>query len=168
MKRKQALAYNATGPTCNYIGTENLNRIMNRCFPGGVSAYNGREVFGGTDYTYKPNRGSFRKLFSLWDEMMNTDLGDDCYRIGSLYENLNKKIEVYCFYGYKITVDYFDENAVIDFVEPVFKDSILEYAFGKFLVAFSYRYQIEIVNNHLLNMFQKPEKLCKNTDLETR
>ena len=157
MKRRKAIAFNAGGPTINYLSNEAINRVMNGAYPAPVSTYNGSgKVFGGTDYTYKPNRGSFRKQFDLWNEMLRIDdLSDNCYKIGSLLDNLGKKIEVYSFFGYRITVDVFDENAVIDFSKPIENDSVLEYAIGKFLVHFGKRFKIQIVNEHLLNMFQR-------------
>ena len=153
MGRKKAMAFNAAGPTANYLSVESLNRIMNRQFPAGVSLNFGEGVKNGIDFTYKPNRGSFRKLFSLWDEALRADFDMDCYRMGYMREQTNKLIECFVFYGYKITVDYFDENAIIDFVSPVYKDAVLEYSFGQFLVLFSRRFKIKVINEHLLNMF---------------
>ena len=158
MKRRKTMAFNAAGPTCNYIGLENINKIMNRCFPDGVSAYNGAEVFGGTDYTYKPNRGSMRKRFKMLTEKdYERGYDNDVYKISSQYDILEKRIDTWVFYGWVIAIEFFDENAVVDFLRPAFKDANRSYSFGKFLVRYSRRYDVSVLNEHLINVRPKYE-----------
>lgn len=157
MKRKKAMAFNERGPTINSLSAESINRIMNRTFPCAVSNNNGVGMRYAEDLTYRPNRGSFRRCFKLLtEEDVENGADFDIFKIGQLWsQQTGKPIDVFCFYGYRITIDIFDENVIVDFTKPIYKDSCLEYSLGKFLVTYSKRYRVKVINEHLVSVWPK-------------
>ena len=171
MKRKQAMAFNAGGPTANFISREDLNRICTGGFARGISLNFGFENSGGYD-SYQNANGcrpkTFRQCFpmykrsDLWERYdFDRDVWlEDVFYMGLLHENnnLNTGRPVWSWFGYRIVIEYFDDNAIVDFTGPIDKDANLSYAFGKFLVVFAKQFDIKVLNDHLLNISEKNGK----------
>ena len=167
MKQKPAITRNM-GPTWRYISIEDLNRIRTGDFAGFVSNNNGVDVRGGFDYSYMKAQGTrpatFRKTFPMYgkfDLLGQYDFDrhewlNDVYYCGILDEpGTNVGRPVWYWFGYRIVIEFFDNNAVVDFTGPIDEDANLAYAFGKFLVVFGKKYEIKVVNDHLLNISER-------------
>ncbi len=131
MKRKQAFAFNAPGATCNYLSLSQSASIRNggyACNP--IEQYEVRQAI---DYTFMRNRGSIRKKLKPLMEY-NPDI--DCFKLGALDYHTTKSRFVYFFYGYRIVVEFFDENAIVDFTGPLEEGAEREPARDKFLQIF--------------------------------
>lgn len=162
MNRKKAIAYNVVGPTCNFVGSENLNRIMTGGFANPVSCYNGADVYGATDYSYGVvgyhGSKAFRHKFRMfdWEDVPDESYYDNVFKLGQFFEYKGSApLNVWYFYGARIIVECFDENAVIDFVGEAEDGANMAYAFGKFLVIFSQKYDVSVINEHLINVKSK-------------
>ena len=170
MKRKQAITRNM-GPTCGFISIEDLNRIRNGLLPRAVSANNGVDVFGGTDYSYMNAQGTrsaaFRKKFPLYGRFdflskynpMRDEWLDNVYHCGYLDEpNSTVGRVAWYWYGYRMVIEFFDTNAIVDFTGPIDKGAILSYCFGQFLVVFGKQYDVKVINEHLLSVSERNGK----------
>lgn len=161
MKRKQAKTHNLGG-TYQYMSVEDLNRIQTGCFPNPVSSCFGTEIYGGKDYSYKTSQGTapatFRKHFNIWNYALGNmdELGDDVFELGRLGSDNGSWIRpVYYFFGYRIVVEYFDTNAIVDFTGKIDDGAICEQAMRKFVQIFSKKFDVKIVNEHLINIKSK-------------
>lgn len=158
MKRKQATIYNLGG-TYQFVSMEDLNRLQTGGFCNPVSNGCSHDVYGAKDYSYKTRQGtapaSFRYRFKVWDWDMigNDEMGDEVFSLGHLQSEGGAWVRpVYYFFGYRIVVEYFDTNAIIDFTGKLEDGAILAHAMRKFVQLYSKDYNVEIINEHLINV----------------
>lgn len=154
MKRRRAMAFNAPGATCNFLSLEQANALQNGMFPGNqISTF---EVFGATDYTYKPNRGSFRTTWKAQEGDGRFGMNDDFFRLGQYDMQQGGRFLkfAYYFFGYRITMDFYDENAIVDFCWPIDEGVALDDVFKRFLDTYSGRYVCKPIGNHLIDIRQ--------------
>ncbi len=157
MKRKKAMAFNAPGGTREYIGATAQNLINNRMFPEPVSCNCGVDVYGGTDYSYSVSgipSGAYRKTFDPldWEFIRDNDLLNDVFKIGKFFvDGCTKRIALF-FFGWRIVIEYFDVNAVVDFTNEIEPGMPLNTAVEKFCKIYSRKYECRILNEHLVNI----------------
>lgn len=159
MKRKQAMAFNAPGGTREYISASARNRIDTGCYPAPVSCNCGVNVFRGTDYSYKQFGGSpsriFRQKFNLsdWGFIDRFDLYDDLIPLGRL--DIGNGIvgrTVFWFMGWRIVVEYFDTNAIVDFTNRIDGDMEKAEAMEHFVKRFSTQYSVSVLTENIINI----------------
>lgn len=162
MKRRKTMAYNAPGGTILYVGASAQNMVQNRGFLPGVSLNTGYDIYGGKDYSYKTAQGTspraFRKCFEVVENggFSGSDYEDEVFKIGELGEGCGiVRRPVYYFFGWRIVVEYFDVNAVVDFMEKMDEWAApAEYVMKRFQSIFS-GFEVKIINEHLINVFAK-------------
>jgi len=161
MKRKKAMAFNAPGGTIEYIGASAQNLIQNGGYPAGISCNCGVDVFGGTDYSYSQFGGvpskAFRKVFNPLDyQIIPEDLWDCIFKIGGLDRGCGViQRPVLWFMGWRVVIEYFDVNAVVDFTGKIDDDApTCDEAMRHFCDVYS-GFDTRVVNEHLINIFAK-------------
>lgn len=142
MKRKQAMACNAPGPTCNYLSMAQANAMQNGGYP--AQAIESFEVFKGIDYSFVRNRGSIRSKI-LPRIRWNPDV--ECFRLG-VYD-LSRA--AYYFYGFRVVIEFFDENAILDWTGPLDEGASLEFAVKKWVRLFP-ELKCEMLNDFLMDV----------------
>lgn len=158
MKRKKAISFNAPGGTKNYIGVGCRNLIDNGCYPAPVSCNNGVGVIGGYDYSYTvfggvPSR-AYRKNFDPLDYhiLEDNDLWDSIFLIGRcFYDGCTMRVAIF-FFGWRIVIEYFDVNAIVDFTNEIEPGMSLDKAIERFIKIYSCYFSVKILNEHLLNI----------------
>lgn len=156
MGRKKAMAFNAPGGTSGYIDGESANRIQNGGYHRAVTTCSGVNVYGGTDYSYSVHQNGKQfvsRAFRSQFEMLNNrdyEMGYDSDIIPIAIRRAD--IAVWCFFGVRVRIEFFDENAIVDFVDNIFPDANKQYAIGKFLVKYSKGYDLAILNDHLIDV----------------
>ena len=144
----------APGSTMNYLSLTDRNCVENGVFPGGITAYNGCNIYEGKDYSYTTARFDgvpFRKQWRiLADDEYDADL--DVFKIGELTASRGKRIEVYCYFGYRVQIEFFRENAIADFTDALEEGARLLDATEKFIALYSRRYDTRRLNEFLINI----------------
>ena len=159
MKRKQAKTHNPRG-TYQFLTAEDLNAIRTGGFARPVSLNNGVDIYCATDYSYQRFGNSFSRRFRkdfqvfTWDMISDDELSNEIFKIGSLDANGRGSVSrpVYYFFGARIVVEYFDENAIIDFTNMLDDDRDMEYSYNRFVSLFSGRFNVQQINEHLINV----------------
>lgn len=156
MKRKKAMAFNAPGGTKNYIGVGCRNLIDNGCYPAPVTCNIGTNVYCANNGSYQVFGNGFARNFRLKfqiinRETMDDELMDELFFIGNLGSG-NVPRKVYYFYGWRIIVEWFDTNAIIDFSKCLDETYSLEYAIKNFIRVYGREFSVERLNNFLLNV----------------
>ena len=150
IKRRQAFAYNAPGATSEYIGIGGRNMIQNGGYLPPVSQNNNYIVGQGVDYTYVP-KDSFRNHFYRWyeDVIAFGDKSDDMFRIQRPWQPL---FQVWYMFGFRVYIEFFDVNAIIDFVNPADDDVPIEQSIRKALAVLRTGFKAERLSNNLINI----------------
>lgn len=157
MKRKKAMAFNAPGGTKNYIGVGGRNLIDNGCYLNPISLNMGCNVLGGTDYSYTAFGGFpsrvFRQKFAIFDDVFISkyDLWDDMFMIGKLEIGRCSRY-VFWFLGWRIVVEYFDTNALVDFTNQIDSDFGLLEVMNRFVKMFSNDFAVSIMTENIINV----------------
>lgn len=162
MKRKKAMAFNAPGGTRQYIGAGAQNMIDNGYYMNPVTCNLGVDVIGGTDYSYTQWAGSpsriFRKKFNLsdWGFIDRFDLYDDLIPLGRLDTGVGRVPRyVYWYLGWRIVVEYFDTNAIVDFTNRIDDDMEKAEAMECFVKRFSTHYSVSVLTENIINITDK-------------
>lgn len=155
MKRKQAMTFNPGG-TRSFLSAEDINRLQTGQFASSVRPNNGVNVYGATDLSYQCYGNSFarsfRKQFGILSDKINNW---DCaiQPLGKLYETPNSPSrEVWYFYGWRIVVEFFDVNAIVDFTNAIDEDADLLNCQAQFLAMYSGDFAVKLLNDHLINV----------------
>lgn len=153
------MAFNAPGGTREYIGASAQNLIDNGCYPNPVTCSFGVDVIGGTDYSYTQWGGSpsriFRQKFNLsaWEFIDRFDLYDDLIPLGRLDTGVGRVPRyVYWYLGWRIVVEYFDTNALVDFMNQIDNDFDLIEAMKRFVKRFSNDFAVSIMTENIINV----------------
>lgn len=158
MKRKQAIAFNERGGAIDWIGAAARNMIQNGGYMPGFSATIGVDILGGKDYSYRTYKGYARKTFREKFDLMDFDfvrkyeLWDDVRFLGFLQEKKSIPRPVFSFFGWRIVVEFFDENAIIDFTTCLDEKTALDVAKQRFLAIYSTNFDVKIINENLINV----------------
>ena len=153
------MAFNAPGGTINYICLGDRNLIDNGCYPNPISLNTGCNVLGGTDYSYTtfgsvPSR-VFRQKFAIFDYgfISKYDLWDDMFMLGKLDNGIGRCPRyVFWFLGWRIVVEYFDTNALVDFTNQIDNDFDLLEAMNRFVKRFSNDFAVHIMTENIINI----------------
>lgn len=153
------MAFNAPGGTKNYIGIGGRNLIDNGCYLNPISLNIGCNVFGGTDYSYASSCGYkskvFRQKFDLCDFgfISKYDLWNDMFLLGKLDNGIGLVPRyVFWFLGWRIVVEYFDTNALVDFTNQIDNDFNLLDVMERFVKRFSNDYAVSIMTENIINV----------------
>lgn len=159
MKRKKAMAFNAPGGTFNYIGASCQNLVRNGCYMLPVSSNIGCDIYCGTDYSYTQFGGVpsriFRKKFNImdFDFVDKFDLYDCLISLGRLESGIGRvPLYVFWFNGWRIVVEFFDKNAVVDFTNQIDNEQSRDDVMNYFVKKFGSHYKVTIINEHLINV----------------
>lgn len=147
------------GATRNYLSGEELNRIQNGGYLSPISLNCGVDIYGGKDYSYTQFGGSFnrsfRKVFQILDYALfdALDIWDDIFKIGELDRGRGGATRpVFFFYGVRVVVEYFDRNAILDFVSKIDESASIPHALEKCVDIYGRKYAVKILNEHLINI----------------
>lgn len=153
------MAFNAPGGTKNYIGIGGRNLIDNGCYLNPISLNIGCDILGGTDYSYTQFGGSpsrvFRQKFAIYDYgfISKYDLWDDMFILGKLDNGVGLVPRyVFWFLGWRIVVEYFDTNALVDFTNQIDNDFNLLDVMERFVKRFSNDYAVSIMTENIINV----------------
>ena len=143
------MAFNAPGGTRNYIGIGGRNLIDNGCYLNPISLNIGCDQFGGS-----PSR-VFRQKFAIYDYgfISKYDLWDDMFILGKLDNGVGLVPRyVFWFLGWRIVVEYFDTNALVDFTNQIDNDFNLLDAMECFVKRFSKDFAVSIMTENIINV----------------
>lgn len=145
-------------PTRQFLSVEDLNRIDMGGYAKAVSLYSGVDAFGGQDMSYQTSEGyrskKFRGQFDLWHLAFDIpELADNFCKLGNLDAPRNSfPRKVYYFYGCRIVVEYFDENAIVDFTNTMEEDASIQGAIESFRRVLDGRFKVTQLNEYLVNV----------------
>ena len=126
------------------------NAIQNGGYLPGTSCDMGSDVYKGIDYTYV-NKASFKKKWYRWYEetIMWEDDGNDMFFVT---RNRQSTFQVWFIFGYRATIEFFDENAIVDFLEPMDEPVEINAAVNRFLTLRDCPFKIERLSKNLVNI----------------
>lgn len=151
MKRKQAFAFNAAGPTCNYISMQGRNALQNGGYPMPISPNNGINVYSGIDYTYRQIE-SFRKKFLgvYWDFISGGDNSDDIFKFHPHgYESTE---QLWFMFGWRVIIEFFDVNAMLYLDREFDEGTPIDCAAAGIAKVLSPFFRVQRLSNQLINI----------------
>ncbi len=124
-----------------------------------ISLNIGCDVKCGIDYSYTQFGGSpsrtFRQKFNLQDYgfISKYDLWDDMFLLGKLDNGVGRVPRyVFWFLGWRIIVEFFDTNALVDFTNQIDNDFDLIEAMKRFVKRFSNDFAVSIMTENIINV----------------
>lgn len=126
------------------------NAIQNGGYLPGASCDMGSDVYKGIDYTYV-NKASFKKKWLRWyeDAIKWEDDGNDVFPITRNWQSV---FQTWFIFGYRATIEFFDENAIVDFLAPMDEPVEINAAVNRFLTLRDCPFKIERLSKNLVNI----------------
>lgn len=145
MKRKKTVVY-YPGPTINYLTQQQLCSLRNGQFvPNRETGCVYTDLFGQTDRYKEPYKS--KKFFYLEESF-------ECFplRLTPTKDTLN--IDIWFFYEWKIYIEYFDVNVLIDVRYPVGEtEKERDWVINRLVRELRKRYDVEICgDNDIINV----------------